>query len=473
MTVLVQVPVASLRLDRFRDVIGPERHAAVEQAVERARRLLAGRIVWNLNSTARGGGVAEMLRWFLAYGRGAGIDTRWLVIHGDSAFFRLTKDIHNRLHGYPVGDTELGAADHELYERVLARNAAELSVLVRPGDVVVLHDPQTAGLVPAAAAAGAVVIWRCHVELALGRESAGRAWQFLLPYLQGAHAYVFSRRYAAEGLDEEKIAVIAPSIDPFSPKNQELPPETVSAMLNAAGLASASAQRAAPVFTREDGSPGTVTRRALLHCDAGPVPADVPLVLQVSRWDRLKDPAGVIEGFARNIDPSAAHLMVAGPSVDSVSDDPEGAQVLEEIKAVWADLPSRTKPAVHLACLPMEDGEENAAIVNALQRRATVVVQKSLAEGFGLTVAEAMWKGRPVVASRIGGIQEQIVDGESGLLVDDPHDLDAFGLAVRRLLSDPEEAERIGSTGRERVRDQFLGTRHLMQYVDLIESLLH
>jgi trehalose synthase len=472
MTVLRQVPIASLRLERFRGVIGAEQYAAVEQAAERARRLLAGRVVWNVNSTASGGGVAEMLRWFLAYGRGAGIDNRWLVIQGDPAFFRLTKDIHNRLHGYPSNGAELNAADRKLYERVLAPNGAELRTLIRPGDVVVLHDPQTAGLVPAVVSSGAVVIWRCHIELALGRDSARHAWQFLLPYLQRANAYVFSRRYAGDGLDETKIAVIPPSIDPFSPKNQELADETVQSILAAAGLAAASPPSIAPLFTREDGSPGTVTRRAVLYGGAGPMPTDIPLVVQVSRWDRLKDPVGVIEGFARHIDPATAHLVIAGPSVEAVADDPEGAQVLQEVAAMRASLPPRMRAAVHLACLPMEDGEENAAIVNALQRHATVVAQKSIAEGFGLTVAEAMWKGRPVVASRIGGIQEQIVHGESGLLIDDARDLDAFGQAIRRLLNDPEAAQRIGSKAREHVRDRFLATRHLMQYVDLFQSLL-
>ena len=203
------------------------------------------------------------------------------------------------------------------------------------------------------------------------------------------------------------------------------------------------------------------------------VPFDGQLVAQVSRWDRLKDPLGVMQGFAAEVAPkSDAHLVLAGPDVQAVADDPEGAEVLKECEESWHGLDADTRRRVHLACLPMEDREENAAIVNALQRRATVVVQKSIAEGFGLTVAEAQWKGRPVVATRIGGIQDQIVDGVTGLLVDDPRDLVAYGRAVVELLEEPTRADEMGVAARERVRKEFLGPRHLMQYADLFGRLL-
>jgi trehalose synthase len=196
-------------------------------------------------------------------------------------------------------------------------------------------------------------------------------------------------------------------------------------------------------------------------------------VLQVSRWDRLKDPLGVIKGFVEQVAPvTDAHLVYAGPAVEAVADDPEGAEVLREAQDYFHRLEPETKERVHLACLPMDDLAENAAIVNALQRRADVVVQKSIAEGFGLTVSEGMWKARPVVASRIGGIQDQIVDGKSGILLDDPTDLRAYGEAVRQLLYEPERARSIGREAQERVRDEFLAVRSLMQYLNLIERLL-
>jgi trehalose synthase len=194
-------------------------------------------------------------------------------------------------------------------------------------------------------------------------------------------------------------------------------------------------------------------------------------VVQVSRWDRLKDPLGVMQAFAEHVPTdSRAHLALAGPDVEAVADDPEGAEVLAEVTAAWQDLPTEVRRRVHLLGLPMDDADENAAIVNALQRRSDVVVQKSLAEGFGLTVSEAMWKGRPVVASAVGGIQDQIEDERTGYLVD-PRDLDAFGRRVAALLDDPPTAERIGGAAQARVRDHFLGPRHLEQWVDLLERV--
>jgi trehalose synthase len=196
------------------------------------------------------------------------------------------------------------------------------------------------------------------------------------------------------------------------------------------------------------------------------------MVLQVSRWDRLKDPLGVIDGFVRHILPRCdAHLVYAGPSVEAVADDPEGKDVLEEARARFAALPRQAQDRIHLVTLPMTDLEENAVIVNALQRRADVVVQKSIAEGFGLTVAEAMWKRRPVVASRIGGIQDQIEDGRSGSLID-AQDLAAYGSAVVDLIADPEMAAVMGKQARQRVRNGFLGTRSLLQYIALFEHLV-
>jgi trehalose synthase len=215
-----------------------------------------------------------------------------------------------------------------------------------------------------------------------------------------------------------------------------------------------------------------VRRRARIDEDH-PLRRGEQYVLQVSRWDQLKDPIGVIEGYAAHIAPyTTAHLVYAGPDVEAVADDPEGKGVLEIAREHRAALPLEIRERVHLAQLPMEDLQQNAVIVNALQREAAVVVQKSLAEGFGLTVAEAMWKERPVVASRVGGIEDQIVNGVSGLLVDDPRDLHAYGAAVLSLLSDPERAHRFGVLARRRVTERFLGTHSLLDYLALIEPLL-
>jgi len=393
------------------------------------------------------------------------------VIEGNPDFFRVTKRIHNRLHGAAGDGGDLGDDEHAIYDAVAQANAADLAEVVAAGDVVLLHDPQTAGLAATLRNAGAYVIWRCHVGVDEPDELSRSAWAFLSPYVQPADAYVFSREaFEWEGLDRERIALIPPSIDAFSPKNQELEPDAVQAILQVAGLAPGNG-RGSAMYRRQDGTPARVDRSAQ-RWEADVIPAEAPLVVQVSRWDRLKDPRGVVEGFAHvAAERTPAHLLLAGPDVSAVADDPEGLQVLDECIDYWRGLPAAVQERVHLAALPMDDGEENAAIVNAVQRRATVVVQKSLAEGFGLTVAEAMWKGRPVVASRIGGIQDQIVDGESGILVD-PRDLDAYSSALVSLLDDPGRAEAIGEAAQARVRDAFLGSRHLGQYLDLFTKVI-
>jgi len=195
-------------------------------------------------------------------------------------------------------------------------------------------------------------------------------------------------------------------------------------------------------------------------------------VLQVSRWDRLKDPRGVLECFARHISDPATHLALVGPASGAISDDPEGTAVYGDVAESWRRQPDEVRQRVHLVNLLMEDLDENAAMVNALQRRSDAIVQKSLAEGFGLTVAEAMWKARPVIASRVGGIQDQIVDGESGLLIDDPTDLAAFGAAIERVLADADLAARLGVGARQRVRERFLAIGRLREYVELVGSLI-
>ncbi len=225
-------------------------------------------------------------------------------------------------------------------------------------------------------------------------------------------------------------------------------------------------------FTLEDGSIGRINRHVDVLQTGPPPPADVPLVVQVSRWDPLKDMVGVMTAFAEHVaGAGSAHLLLVGPVVTGVADDPEGAATFERCIEVWRLLPHAERSRIHLACLPMQDAVENAIMVNAIQRHASVVTQKSLAEGFGLTVAEAMWKGRPIVASAVGGIVDQIVSGEHGLLVDDPRDPAEFGQAVRRLLDDSPYAELLGENARQRATAEFLGDRHLEQYAQLFEQL--
>jgi trehalose synthase len=465
---LAQVPVGSLSLRAFDRVLPPAVVAGVHRAERLARNELAGRRIWHVSSTARGGGVAELLDTLLAYARGAGVDARWVTITGDPAFFTVTKRIHNRLHGASGDGGPLDAAERVHYHAVLGEAARELAGLLAPSDVVILHDPQTAGMIPHVRAEGVPVVWRCHVGLDRPNDRAREAWRFLAPYVQQADVYVFSRKaFAWDDLDPARTVVIAPSLDVFSLKNAELDETAVDAILAAAGLRDGAGGRA--VFARLGGGAGEVTRHARTT-EVRPLRRGERYVLQVSRWDALKDPIGVVDGFAEHV--AGAHLIVAGPDVAAVADDPEGAAVLAATRARWSALPAPVRERIHLAQLPMADRGENAAIVNALQRGADVVVQKSLAEGFGLTVAEAMWKRRAIVASRIGGIQDQIEHGVSGLLLDDPRDLRAFGAAVRGLLDDPGRAASMGQAAHERVRERYLGTHSLLDYLALVERLL-
>ena len=457
-------------LDRFATVLTPDEYAALLRTADVAKGLLARRTIWNLTSTARGGGVAEMLTSLLPLAGGAGVDVRWLVIHAEEQFFRVTKRIHNRLHGDPGDGGELGSKERAAYESVLKARGAKLTSFLGPSDVVILHDPQTAGLAPILRRAGAKVIWRCHVGVDVPNALVESAWQFLSTYLLAADAYVFTRlAYAWKGLRRETIAVIPPSIDIFAPKNQPLTADQVEGILAVTGLVEGRGRDAR--FVRMDGSIDAVLRRTDLS-GGGPVPEGASLVTQISRWDRLKDPVGLVRGFAEYVAPrSDAHLVVAGPSVAAVSDDPEGFETLAEVRKVWSGFAPDLRARIHLACLPMDDPEENAAIVNALQRRASIVIQKSLAEGFGLTVAEAMWKERPIVAARVGGIQDQLSDGVSGLLID-PTDLPAFGRAVLSLLEDPSLASKLARAAHLRCREEYLASKHLTRYVRLLEVLL-
>lgn len=471
---LEQVVISARSLEPVADLYGPDEVKRVAEASSRLREELRGAVVWNVNSTAHGGGVAELLRSLVAYARGAGVDCRWVVLHGDQAFFRLTKRLHNAIHGYDSAGVSFGDEGRAEYERTSCDNATELTALIKPGDVVLLHDPQTAGLIPYLRRYGARVLWRCHIGSDSPNERMRAAYRFLAPYVEEAELCIFTRQaYVPDNVNLKDVRVIAPTIDPMSAKNQMLAPDVARSILVHAGLFEGPPPDAVPEYRLEDGSYSRVNRAADVIRLGRACCEGQPLVLQVSRWDRLKDHVGVLVGFAQYIERGGtARLILAGPNVNAVADDPEGAEVFNEVLAAYRALPHGVRMHVELANLPMADPEENAAIVNALQREASVVVQKSLQEGFGLTVAEAMWKSKPVIASRVGGIQDQIEHGVSGLLLDDPHDVGAFADALERVLSDREYAQTLGANARHRVREKFLSLRSLYAYADLITELV-
>jgi trehalose synthase len=291
---------------RLEPLIGHERVDALMARAAEFRALLGNRRIVNVNSTATGGGVAELLATLLGYVRGIGVEADWVVIGGGPEFFAVTKRIHNGLYGSPGDGRELGERERAIYERTLTANLDLVRGAVRRGDVVIVHDPQPAGLIAPLVTLGAHVIWRCHVGYDGANEWTERAWTFVRPYVDGAHAHVFSRgSFAPPWIDRARLRAIPPSIDPFTPKNQELRPSEVLGILRAAGLVAADGvQRDARVR-----HPAEVVRE-------GPPPnRRTPLVVQVSRWDRLKDMAGVLEGFARHVQAASAQLMLAGPAV--------------------------------------------------------------------------------------------------------------------------------------------------------------
>ncbi|MEZ5115392.1 MAG: glycosyltransferase [Candidatus Nanopelagicales bacterium] len=456
-------------------IVPPERLShLVDDVAPRMREALQGRSVVNVNSTAVGGGVAEMLQVLLPLSRGADVDARWLVLDGEPDFYAITKRLHHRLHGSEGDGGPLGQAEHEVFDRVSRANSDELAATVVAGDVVILHDPQPAGLAAAVRSWGVPVVWRCHVGVDFRNEYTDEAWDFLRPYLEpSVDAYVFTREaYAPDWVPRDRLAVIKPSIDPLAAKNRALDPDVVVGALQHVGIIDGGLPDVVP-FTRSDGSPGRVLHHADIIRTGPPPQPDVPLVVQVSRWDPLKDMAGVMHAFAEHIiDGNDAHLVLAGPVVTAVSDDPEGAVVLHQVWEQWRDLPHAARTRIQLACLPMADVEENAVIVNALQRHAAVVVQKSYAEGFGLTVTEALYKGRPVVASAVGGIVDQITDGQDGLLLPDPADLVGFGERVRRLLDDPPLAARLGEAAHRRAVDEFLPDTSLVRWENVLAAAM-
>ena len=438
------------------------------------REHLAGRVVWNVSSTPRGGGVAEMLRPLVAYTRAYGIDCRWLVIAGTPEFFAITKRLHHAIHGSAGDGGALAAPERRVYEGVLADNLVELEAVVRTGDVVILHDPQTAGLVPGLARLGARVVWRCHIGSEHQSDATEAGWGFLERYLTAAELTVFTRpEFVPPAIAGRPRRIIRPSIDPPAPKNQELTDGAVRAILVRAGIVEGPPDGEPATYLRSDGSPGRVDRAAdIMRLGRAPS-ANAPMVLQVSRWDPLKDHVGVMAAFSRLPGEALgdAHLVLAGPTVTSVADDPEAPGVIADALRRWQQLPHDQRRRVQLVSLPMRDIDENGAMVNALQRHATIVVQKSIEEGFGLTAAEAMWKARPVVASPVGGLRDQIVDGESGVLLAGPHDLDGLAAALQRLLGAPEERRRLGAAAHERVAQEFLSTRSLLDYGSLLREL--
>ena len=457
------VEVPPLDPHRLEPIIGHERVAELLARAVDFQAVLGARRIVNVNSTARGGGVAEMLGTLLGYTRGVGIPADWVVITGDPEFFAITKRIHNGLYGSPGDGGDLGQTEQAHYDRTIAENVENVSRRVRSGDVVLVHDPQPAGLVAPLRDLGARVIWRCHVGYDGSNEWTERAWEFIRPYVEVAHAHVFSRAAFAPGwIDPAWLRVIPPSIDPFAPKNQDLTAYEVLALLAAAGLVAADGIHPDARVR----SPAQVVR------DGPPVDPRAPLVVQVSRWDRIKDMGGVLEAFVRHVDAPEAHLALVGPAVSGVTDDPEGEQVWSETVAAWSALPASVQGAHPPRDRP--DGRPGRERARRQRGAAARVDRRPEEPRRGIRAH----RGRGDVEEpsgrreRRGGDRRPGHRRRDGLLVGDPRDLEGFGAAVELLLREPLVAERLGRNARTHVERRFLGDRHLIEYAALIADLL-
>ncbi|MFE1099905.1 glycosyltransferase [Nocardiopsis alba] len=412
-----------------------------------------------MNSTAAGGGVAEMIAPVVGYGRSLGIDYRWLVLSADEEFFAVTKRADNGISGVEGDGGPLGEAEHRIYEKVAASARGSLREYVESGDLVFLHDPQTVGLIPEVRSIGAVPIWRCHNGSDEGNEHTERSWNFLDRYLAHSSAYVFTmRHFCPEHMRDRPVHVMAPFIDPCAAKNIRMSPIEARRTLARWNILSGDGHDRNP-------SSATIIRR-------GDAPApEVPMVVQVSRWDPVKDMAGVMSSFVEGPSWKHAYLSLIGPEVKGVADDPEASDYFAHCLGLWNRLPDERKRRVQLVCLPMDNVFDNALAVNSAQWHATVVAQKSVSEGFGLTVTEAMWKGAAVLASDVGGISLQIDSGRNGVLVD-PHDREGFSSSLEFLLENEHERDTIGASAYHHVRENHLPDGHFVSELDLASTLV-
>ncbi|PIR65381.1 MAG: glycosyl transferase family 1 [Candidatus Omnitrophica bacterium CG10_big_fil_rev_8_21_14_0_10_43_8] len=371
---------------------------------------LKGKVIQQVNSTSVGGGVAEILNRMIPLLKELGVDSRWDFIKGGAQFFDVTKKFHNALHGKKEDITK---HDFEIFEDTSRKNIEELDTY---GDIVFIHDPQPVALVKKKK--GNKWVWRCHIDVSRPNKDV---WNFLKGYIKNYDSAVFSAPSFCQKMPIRQF-LISPSIDPLSDKNRELPQQEVDAVLR-----------------------------------KYEIEADKPIITQISRFDRLKDPVGVIDAYLQVKKYIDCQLILAG---GTAVDDPEGAEVLAEVREK-----AKKDKDIHILLLPQNDLE-----VNALQRASTIIMQKSSREGFGLTVSEALWKTKPVVATDTGGIPLQIKHKYSGLLC---HSIEGAAFAIKQLLNSPGYAKKLAENGREHVRNNFLITRHIRDYMLLFLSLYH
>ncbi|HEV8560490.1 MAG TPA: glycosyltransferase [Actinophytocola sp.] len=465
MTTVVRTRREFTHLAEFERLIGGDRMRRLREAAAEIRDRVGDGTLWHVNSTTSGGGVAEMLHTLLPLYHSLGVRAGWLAIGGDDRFFALTKRLGTALYGTADGGGPLGTAQRDGYLRALAGQAREIASIAGPKDILLLHDHQTAGLARLLDRKVAATYWRCHVGVDESTPAAAAAWEFLTPLLDSTRGLVFSvPRHVPRHLRRRRVAILPPFISPFSLKNCALDRPTMTACLARCGLA-ATVPPATTTRVRTPSGPVALRHPVRVITSGAPRPGE-PLLTQVSRWDRLKDMHGVLNSFGSGA--GDGYLALVGPDPSAIPDDVEQNAWFDKCRSAWNALPSGRRRRVALICLPMADLHENAVLVNAIQRAADVVVQKSLAEGFGLTVTEAMWKSRIVVASAVGGIREQITHGQDGLLVDDPHDEAAFGALLAAAAGHASRGSPLGARAHRRVLRDYLPDREIVTTARLL-----
>lgn len=468
------VRINSRPIAQVTELFDEQRLAALQNVAPSVRSAMRDQVVWNINTGITAGGASDMVQSMLSGIQALGVEAHWLTFDPEPEFLTISKRLHNFIYGRPGDGSQLTDICRAHYETVLRTELEYLQQHLNPGDIAILHDPQTAGLAPHLKQGGVKVVWRCHLGTPDRNEYTEQGWQFLQPYVEHVDALIVSdASYAPDFADPAKVVVMTPSIDGNSTRNVPLNEQTIADTLTRANILAGGAATSHVEFKRMDGATGAVRRHFDLVHGSQVIPQSAELVVQVSRWDKLKDMFGVLQSFAENrtcFDPSV-HLALVGPEPTSDGFDPEAEQIQRACINYWEQLSDAEKGRIHIVSLPHDDRDESAHLVNALQRRANVIVQKSLVEGFGLTVAEALWKSKPVVASAVGGIKTQINHGVNGLLLQDPHDIVRCAELIAQVLNDPETAAKMGQAGRETVRENYLGDRHLVQFADLILRL--
>jgi trehalose synthase len=460
--------------------------AALRADAERVAPLLRGRTIWMVNSTAQGGGVAELLPAQVSILCQLGIDTRWVVLETtQTQFFEFTKRLHNLIHA--VAAPAPTASERALYEAVNRDEAAVLAQLIAPSDILLVHDPQPLALGACLKQErGVHAVWRCHIGVDATTEATRAAWTFLRPYLDRYDGAVFSVRDYIPDYLRGKALVIHPSIDPLSHKNRELSLHKLTGILSDADLVEPHWPFIAPPFEQRarrlqpDGSFAPATH-----------PEDIgllarPIVTQVSRWDRLKGFAPLLDAFVllktgqhpgvtnplhhRRLE--NARLVLAGADPDAIPDDPEGQAVFGELREKYLALSPELQRDIAIIALPTASRKQNALMVNALQRASDIVVQNSLREGFGLTVSEAMWKRIPVLGSATAcGVRLQVRDQIDGRLVSDPEDPVELAHTMIEMWEKPSCLEEYGRNAQYRAHDQFLMFAELRQWLGLFRDV--